>query len=232
MQRKQEIQQKSRLGLLLINKGFITRAQLDQALQIQSKTDMRLGEVLVDQGWISERQLNRALKKQSRYRYAAAFAALLLGPIQPFMASANIERDPISTEQVVEKKASSLAPMSDSAMGNITAQGVNSNIQDIMNGVTDTSDNGESTIETLGNLLMPATDLLDADVEMSNVTYAEGPRTQANADGSINVALPTHIGQLAFKNVRVAGSEGQHFGDLYIKDIDLSNVNVTIRMHN
>lgn len=234
MQRKQEIQQKSRLGLLLINKGFITRAQLDQALQIQGKTDMRLGEVLIDQGWITERQLNRALKKQSRYRYAAAFTALLLGPLQPFMASANIERESISTEQVIEKKASGLTPMSDSAMGNITAQGVNSNvpnIQDIMNNVVDTSDNGESTIETLSNLLMPATNLLDADVEMSNVTYGQGERTTANSDGSIAVALPTHIGQIAFRNVRVKGGEGHSMGDLYIKDIDLSSVNVTIRMH-
>ncbi|MBQ0732393.1 MAG: hypothetical protein KBT75_16955 [Oleispira antarctica] len=239
MQKKQEIQQKSRLGLLLINKGFITRTQLDQALRLQGKTGMRLGEVLIDQGWITERQLNRSLKKQSRYRYAAAFTALLLGPLQPFMASANIERDPINTEQIIEKKdrtlSSGLTAMTDSAMGEVTAQGVRSNIssvQDILDNTLNTSDNGESTLETLGNLLLPATNLLDADVEMSNVTYANGPRTKANADGSIAVALPTHIGQLAFKNVRVKGAVGQHLGDLYIKDIDLSNVNVTIRLHN
>jgi hypothetical protein len=239
MHKRQEIQQKSRLGLMLINKGFITRTQLDQALRLQSDTGMRLGEVLIDQGWISERQLNRSLKKQSRYRYAAAFAALLLGPLQPFMASASIERDSISTEQIIEKKdrslSSGLKAMTDSDMGDITAQGVNNNIptiQDILANTLDTSDNGESTLATLGNLLMPASDLLDADVEMSNVTYAEGPRTQLNADGSIDVALPTHIGQIAFKNVRVQGSEGSTLGDLFIKDIDLSNVDVTIRLHN
>lgn len=239
MHKRQEIQQKSRLGLLLINKGLITRSQLDQALKLQSETGMRLGEVLIDQGWISERQLNRSLKKQSRYRYAAAFAALLLGPLQPFMASASIERDPISTEQVIEKKdralSSGMRSMTDTDMGEVTAQGVNSNIatvQDILANTLDTSDNGESTLSTLGNLLMPASDLLDADVEMTDVTYADGPRTTLNADGSIGVALPTHIGQLAFKNVRVQGSEGAHLGDLFIKDIDLSNVDVTIRLHN
>jgi hypothetical protein len=238
MQKRQEIQQKSRLGLLLINKGFITRPQLYQSLRLQSETGMRLGEVLIDQGWITERQLNRSLKKQSRYRYAAAFAALLLGPLQPFMASASIERDPISTEQVIEKKdriqSSGLTPMTDSDMGEITAQGTNSNIptvQDILANTLDTSDNGESTLGTLGNLLMPATNFLDADVEMSGVTFAEGPRTRLNADGSIAVALPTHIGQLSFKNVQVKGAEGQHLGDLMIKDIDLSNVSVTIRLH-
>jgi hypothetical protein len=239
MHKRQEIQQKSRLGLLLINKGLITRTQLDQALRLQSETGMRLGEVLVDQGWISERQLNRSLKKQTRYRYAAAFAALLLGPIQPFMASASMDKDPISTEQVIEKKdrslSSGLTAMSDADMGDITAQGVSNNIatvQDILANTLDTSDNGENTLETLGNLLMPATDLLDADVEMTDVTYADGPRTQLNADGSIAVALPSHIGQLAFKNVRVQGATGESLGDLYLKDIDLSNVDVTIRLHN
>lgn len=239
MHKRQEIQQKSRLGLLLINKGLITRTQLDQALRLQSETGMRLGEVLIDQGWISERQLNRSLKKQSTYRYAAAFAALLLGPLQPFMASASIERDPISTEQILEKKASTLSSgltaMTDTDMGEITAQGVNNNvpnIQDILANTLDTSDNGQNTLETLGNLLLPASDLFDADVEMTDVTYADGPRTTLNADGSIGVALPTHIGQLSFKNVRVQGSEGGQLGDLFIKGIDLSNVDVTIRVHN
>lgn len=239
MHRRQEIQQKSRLGLLLINKGLITRTQLDQALRLQSNSGMRLGEVLIDQGWINQRQLNRSLKKQSRYRYAAAFAALLLGPLQPFMASANIEKESISTEQVLEKKSatfsSSLKPMPDNAMGDITAQGVNDNIatvQDILANALDTQNNGENTLATLNNLLMPASDLLDADVEMSDVTYAEGPRTTINDDGSIAIALPTHIGQIALKNVRVQGSKGQQLGDLYIKDIDLSNVVVSIRLHN
>lgn len=239
MHKRQEIQQKSRLGLLLINKGLITRTQLDQALRLQSETGMRLGEVLIDQGWISERQLNRSLKKQTRYRYAAAFAALLLGPLQPFMASANMDKEPISTEQVFEKKdrsfSSGLTAMTDSDMGDVTAQGVSNNIatvQDILANTLDTSDDGENTLETLGNLLLPATNLLDADVEMTDVTYADGPRTKLNADGSIAVALPSHIGQLAFKNVQVSGAEGGTLGDLYIKDIDLSNVDVTIRLHN
>jgi hypothetical protein len=239
MHKRQEIQQKSRLGLLLINKGLITRSQLDQALQLQGNTGMRLGEVLIDQGWISDRQLNRSLKKQTRYRYAAAFAALFLAPLQPFMASASMEREPITAEQVMEKTdralSSSMRSMTDTDMGEITAQGVNSNIatvQDILANALNTSDNGESTLSTLGSLLMPASDLLDADIEMTDVTYADGPRTKLNADGSIAVALPSHIGQLAFRNVSVQGSEGKHMGDLLIKDIDLSNVDVTIRLHN
>lgn len=239
MHKRQDIQQKSRLGLMLINKGFITRPQLDQALRLQHETGMRLGEVLIDKGWITERQLNRSLKKQSRYRYAAAFAALLLGPLQPFMASANIERDSISTEQVIEKKdrtlSSGLTALTDVDMGEVTAQGANSNLdrlQDIMANTLDTSDNGQNSLETLAGLLLPAADLFDADVEMTGVTYAEGRKNSIKSDGTIEVALPTHIGQIAFKNVRVQGSESGQLGDLYIKDIDLSNVNVNIRLHN
>lgn len=239
MHKRQEIQQKSRLGLLLINKGFITPTQLDQALRLQSETGMRLGEVLIDNGWITERQLNRSLKKQSRYRYAAAFAALLLGPLQPFMASANIERDPISTEQIIEKKdrtlSSGLTALSDQDMGTVTAQGASENLdrlQNIMANTLDTSDGGQNSLETITSLLLPATDLFDADIEMSNVTYGKGQTNVLNADGSIEIALPTHIGEVAFRNVRVQGSENATLGDLFIKDIDLSNVNATIRIHN
>lgn len=239
MHKRQEIQQKSRLGLMLINKGFITRPQLDQALRLQSETGVRLGEVLIDKGWITERQLNRSLKKQSRYRYAAAFAALLLGPLQPFMASASIEREPISTAQVIEEKDRGLSPgltaLTDKYMGDVTAQGLNENLgrlQEIMANTLDTSDNGQNSLETLAGLLLPAADLFDADIEMSNVTYGNGHKNTINTDGTIEIALPTHIGQVAFKNVRVVGSEDSTFGDLYIKDIDLSKVNAKIRLHN
>jgi len=238
MHKRQEIQQKSRLGLLLINKGLITSSQLDQALKLQGETGMRLGEVLIDQGWISERQLSRSLKKQTRYRYVAAFAALLLGPLQPFMASASIEKDPISTEQVIEKKDLSFSPSltswTDDDMCNVTARGVNDNLarlQDIMAGDQE-ANNGQNTLETIGSLLLPASDLLDAEVEMSGVTYAKGQTTSLNADGSIQLALPTHIDQIAFKNIRVKGAENEHMGDLFIKDIDLSNMSVSIKVHN
>jgi|TARA_B110001454_G_scaffold90999_1_gene86732 hypothetical protein len=241
MQKRQEIQQKSRLGLLLINKGLITSSQLDEALQLQNRTGMRLGEVLINKGWITERQLNRSLKKQTRYRYVAALVAILLGPIQPFMASASVEREPISTEQIVEQKEhiypaefSGLTSLTDSDMGNVTAQGVNENLarlQDIMAG-TQGNNSNQNTLETIGSLLLPATDLLDADVEMTGVTYGKGQNTSLNEDGSIQLALPTHIEEIAFKNIRVKGSENQHMGDLFIRGIDLSNVNVSIKVHN
>lgn len=238
MHKRQEIQQKSRLGLLLINKGLITSSQLDQALKLQGETSMRLGEVLVDQGWISERQLNHSLKKQTRYRYVAAFAALLLGPLQPFMASASIERDPITTEQVMEKKdqrfSSGLTSLTDTDMGNVIARGVSDNLarlQDILAGNQE-ANTGQNTLKTIGSLLLPASELLNAEVEMSGVTYAKGQAISLNQDGSIKLALPTHIEQIAFKNISVKGSKNEYMGDLFIKNIDLSDMSVSIKIHN
>jgi hypothetical protein len=126
MQKTQNIKQKSRLGMLLIDKGYLIPQQLDQALRLQNETGVKLGEILIDQGWITERQLNHSLKKQSRYRYAAALATLLLAPLQPFMASVHAEPDPVSTEQVIEKKdrtePSGLTAMTDADMAEVTAQ--------------------------------------------------------------------------------------------------------------
>lgn len=241
MHKRQEIQEKSRLGLLLINKGLITREQLDQALNIQMASDMRLGEVLISQGWITAKQLNRSLKKQTRYRYVAAITAMLLGPIQPFMASASTEQNASQTiSQMAEvsapKRSSGLKPMDDEALGEITAQGRamdNYNkLLDIVSGSLEAENPEVQNLQTLTELLLPVTGLLDSDVEISGVEYADTPRTQVNADGSLALALPTKIGQLAFRNVRVKGSSQNHFGDLTLNNIDLSNVRVSIRVRN
>ena len=224
MQKRQEIQQRSRLGTLLIHKGMITRQELDEALTLQAQSGMRLGEVLVNNGWLTERQLSKALKKQSRYRLIAAISAVLLGPIQPFMANANAAVDDntaIAEQQITER--SGMQMMSDSAMSDITAQGAMTNYErllDIVNTDLGSDDDAAiTTLETLASSLIPGTNLLDADMEVSGVQYEAGPRTTINADGSLQVQMPTSIKQIAFRNVRVAGSEGQHMGDVIIRDI-------------
>ena len=224
MQKRQEIQHRSRLGTLLIHKGMITRQQLDEALTLQAQSGMRLGEVLVNNGWLTERQLSKALKKQSRYRLIAAISAVLLGPIQPFMANANAAVDDntaIAEQQITER--SGMQMMSDSAMSDITAQGAMTNYErllDIVNTDLGSDDDAAiTTLETLASSLIPGTNLLDADMEVSGVQYEAGPRTTINADGSLQVQMPTSIKQIAFRNVRVAGSEGQHMGDVIIRDI-------------
>lgn len=235
MQKRQEIQQKSRLGTLLIHKGLITRQQLDQALTHQAKSGKRLGEVLVEHNWITEKQLSRVLKKQSRYRLVAAVSAILLGPIQPFVASANaaIDDNRAIAEQTLSERIG-LQSIPDSDLGAVTGQAVGSNYDkliDIINGSSSAEDDlALTSLESLAGALIPGTNLLDADMEITGIEYEPGPKTSLNADGSLNVKVPTKIKQIAFKNVRVAGATGAHFGDVTMSNINLEGVDVKIRL--
>ncbi|WP_420589944.1 hypothetical protein [Bacterioplanoides sp.] len=235
MQKRQEIQQKSRLGTLLIHKGLITRQQLDQALTHQAKSGKRLGEVLVENNWITEKQLNKVLKKQSRYRLVAAVSAMLLGPIQPFMASANaaIDDNRAIAEQTLSERTG-LQAISDSDLSAVTGQSVGSNYDkliDIINGSSSAEDDMALTsLESLAGALIPGANLLEADMEISGIEYEPGPKTTLNADGSLDVKVPTKIKQIAFKNVRVAGATDSHFGDVTMSNINLEGVDVKIRL--
>lgn len=240
MQKRQQIQQKSRLGTLLIHKGLITRQQLDEALVTQAKKGLRLGEVLIQNGWLTERQLNKALRNQSRYRLVAALGAILLGPLQPFMANAQAVNDPVKSEQFIERGG--LTQLSESELSNISGQGTQhhftaqSNYEKLLDIVNNDLDSDEefasTTLESLAASLIPGTNLLDAEMEVSGVEYEPGPRTTINADGSLDLQLPTNIKQIAFRNVRVSGSEGQHMGDVVIRDLSFSpGTNVKIRLH-
>lgn len=53
-----------KLGEILLEKGFITREELDKALEIQKEKKKPLGEVLIETGYITEDQLLEALSEQ------------------------------------------------------------------------------------------------------------------------------------------------------------------------
>jgi type IV pilus assembly protein PilB len=57
------------LGELLLERGLITRARLDAALDECARTGRRIGEVLADRGWVFESELARALAEQNGLRY-------------------------------------------------------------------------------------------------------------------------------------------------------------------
>ena len=236
MQKRQEVQQKSRLGLLLIEKGLINRRQLDEALRLQSETNLRLGEVMVRQGWLTHRQLQRALKKQSRYRLIAAISAMLLGPLQPFMGSAHasVEQAPVVSQEELGQRIGMKA-MDEESMGEVTAQGLQNGDYDklvgIINGTVSDQDAGETSVVAAFESLLPGLNLL-TDYEISDVEYHDpnGPRTTLNADGSLSVQVPKRIGHIAFRNLNVLGAEGPAMGDLFINDIRLTEgSSITLR---
>ncbi|MBC7182164.1 MAG: pilus assembly protein PilB, partial [Marinobacter sp.] len=59
MRIRQGIEEKSRLGRLLVNRGYLSEGQLEDGLRVQRETGQRLGEVLVQAGWITRKELDR-----------------------------------------------------------------------------------------------------------------------------------------------------------------------------
>ena len=220
--------QKSRLGQLLIDKGLVTTAQLDSAIKLQLTGNKRLGEIFIEQGVLTERQLNKALKKQTNLRLTATLVAALLSPFQ--MASADLNRQQTPSIGQVQTPRGMQA-LSDNEMSSVSAQGLNDVLQGIF--ASAGSDDGTSTVGQLAKLVMPVLDSLQAETSMQNVQYDTSKMTSIiNADGSINVRLPSSIGELRFDNIRVAGAgTSQSFGSVVMQDIDLSQASLRISLH-
>jgi hypothetical protein len=66
---RDETANRTALGTLLIERGFVDSERLDEALRIGAETGERLGEVVVRMGWASEDDLARTLADQWRLRY-------------------------------------------------------------------------------------------------------------------------------------------------------------------
>lgn len=121
---------KSRLGRLLVNRGFISESQLDQALIEQAQSGLRLGELLVSKGWVKEIDLARVLKQQSNYRKIATVVALATAPLQPMLAVAATPSGlPLNNTRIEAEEVSAFGKMNgmsmldDEEMSDISAQG-------------------------------------------------------------------------------------------------------------
>lgn len=69
MEQRDETANRTALGTLLIERGFLDAERLDEALRIGSDTGERLGEVVVRMGWASEDDLAKTLADQWKLRY-------------------------------------------------------------------------------------------------------------------------------------------------------------------
>lgn len=220
--------QHSRLGHILISKGLINRSQLDGAIQLQLTSHKRLGEILVEQGLLDERQLKKALKKQSNLRVAATLVAALLSPFQ--MAHADIQRLQQSSAASREESPTGLRPLTDQEMGTISAQGLDDALQRLFMHAED--GDGLGAVGQLARLVMPVLNNLEADTAINNVRYDIGKLSSAiNPDGSVNLRLPSSIGELRFDNIRVVRAPlEQSLGSLSLHDIDLSQASLKISL--
>ncbi len=235
---------KSRLGLLLIRKRLITPQQLDSALQIQLITNKLLGEVLIEQGFLSQRQLTRALKKQSRYRFIAAFIAMILGPMSfGAFASSNSSQTQNQVSQSQLDSYQGLKALDDDSLDSIQGKGLNTPQQAFENLLTSaqgTNSQHQDELSDLGplndivNALNPISSMLDSDVSIIGVKYNPNKSRQIiHEDGSIEFSLPEEIEEIAFRNMRVKGSDSQHsMGDIVISNIrfsDQSSIRIRVR---
>jgi hypothetical protein len=220
-------QQHSRIGQILINKGLITRSQLDAAIQLQLTNHKRRGETLIEQGWITERQLKKALSKQTNLRLAATLVAALMMPFQPTLANTRLELDTVTSQNI---DPIGMQELSEVELRDVSAQGLEVSLPGLF--LQAENGNGIDTVKQLSRLLLPVLDSLQAETSLHDVHYDTSKLTSIiNPDGSVNVRLPSSIGELRFDNIRVAGAApGQSFGSLSLHDIDLSQASLKISM--
>ena len=87
--KRAEAYHKSRLGRILLRRGYVTEEQLEKAVGLQQQTGGLLGEVLLGMKGISRFQLRRALSNQTRVRFAASLALCLMQPLQSVAENRN-----------------------------------------------------------------------------------------------------------------------------------------------
>ncbi|MCW7555985.1 hypothetical protein NX722_25825 [Endozoicomonas gorgoniicola] len=105
-----EAYHKSRLGRILLKRGYVSEAQLKKATELQKQTGQRLGEVLLEMKDISLFQLRRALSNQTRIRFASSLAIALLQPLQS-LAGLQGEDDSDEAIQGTDQLTRLIAPL-------------------------------------------------------------------------------------------------------------------------
>ncbi|KEQ16888.1 hypothetical protein [Endozoicomonas numazuensis] len=91
---------KSRLGQILVIRGYVTEEKIREAVHIQKNTDEKLGEILLQKKWVSRWQLRRALSNQTRMRFSASLAVVLLGSLESVSEASEAKEASIKDERV------------------------------------------------------------------------------------------------------------------------------------
>lgn len=223
--RLHQARQRSRLGQLLVRKGVISEAQLNEAIARQQHSGQRLGEILTELNLATQRQINSVLRTQKQLRMAAALVTALLGPVTAIASPAAVAGSPtVSARQqgAGGMRALDEAEMSDAvARGGITQEGLMALVRD----------SKEGSVQDLIKLMNPLLLAFEADTTIKNVVYdADSAKSVLNPDGTITLRLPSSIGEISFNHIRVRGSDpnGPSFGSITLSDIDLRGTSITI----
>jgi hypothetical protein len=215
-----QFQHQSRCGQLLVERGIISQQQLERAIAHQHETGRRLGEIFTEWEVITHELLNDVLHVQYKRRAAAAIAVALLSPLTGFAAAA---QPPVT----LNAPSASMQQLSEAELRGSAAQGLSTEL--VAQIATPQTVNGVAVIGDMARLVNPLLGFLDADSNAKNITYdARNASSTVQADGSLNLQLPTSIGALSFHNVHVKGNSGGSFGSVEIRGIDLSSTVVTL----
>jgi hypothetical protein len=240
--------EKSQLGQILLGKKLISEAQLDAAIREQGRSGRRLGEILADMKLITEAQVRGAIRRQRNLRMAAALATALLGPLHAYAAVTAAPAVAVSTRALGER---SLRELSDEELGEIMAQGRDDDaLRDqarqaelrlaalvgqtgahaAANAQHALPDGGVRVLGELAQVFNPLAMLLSADTSVRDVTYdAANSHAVVNKDGSITLRMPSTIGEISFRNIRVGSAPGPSFGSVEIRDIDLRGTTISVK---
>jgi hypothetical protein len=241
---------KSQLGQILLGKKLISEDQLDAAIREQGRSGRRLGEILADMKLITEAQVRGAIRRQRNLRMAAALATALLGPLHAYAAVTAAPAAAVSTRTMGER---SLRELSDEELGEIMAQGRDDDaLRDqarqaelrlaalsamagtnaAQNVTHSLPDGGVRVLGELAQVFNPLAMFLSADTTVRDVTYdAANSHALVNKDGSITLRMPSTIGEISFRNIRVGSAPGPSFGSVEIHDIDLRGTTISVKPH-
>ncbi|MGO4379801.1 hypothetical protein [Pseudoduganella sp. RAF53_2] len=215
-------------GQMLVKHNLITEEQLERAIEHQRQTGQRLGEIFAEWELVTHQHVQDMLRKQRRIRMAAAFISAVFAPLESYAMEAALPATAITQPAIVPRK--DMQQLDDAQLDAISAQGLG---DDLVNQVQkQLKDNGVVVLGDLAKLVNPVLGMLDSDVSMHNVVYAPNRATSMlNPDGSITLSLPTTIGELSFKNIRVHGAtSGPSFGSITMKGIDLTGIVITLAL--
>jgi len=247
---------RSRLGQILIEKKLISQEQLDAAIRAQEQSGRRLGEILADMKLITQAQVRGAVRRQRSLRMAAALATALLGPLHAYAAVAAAPAAAVSTRlgESGREFGRGMRTLSDEELGEVTAQGGRNNDDALRDQarqaelrlIAMAAQGGQHGLQTavqhalpndgvrvlgeLATVFNPLAMLLSADTTVRDVSYdPANSHATVNKDGSITLRLPSTIGEISFRNIRVGSQPGPTFGSIEIHDIDLRGTTISVK---
>lgn len=207
-------------GHLLVQQGLVTEDQLARAIERQRGTQQRLGDILAEWNLITQQHVQDVLRRQRRLRMTAAFLGALFAPLQALAAQAA----PVAS-------ANALQGLGDTELDDVAGQGLQEELVRQMR--RQMRDNGVDVRGDIVRLIDPVLSMFESDLSLRDVTYDPARAvTRVNGDGSLTLALPTTIGEISFRNIRVhgAGGAGPSFGSIALRGIDLTGTTITLAL--